>query len=72
MDENRLQGKAKQAKGKIRETVSDVTGDESNKLKGKLEQAEGKIQEGYGKVKDEARAESAKRHERDEPDDKAL
>jgi len=50
MSEDEIKGKMKQAKGKIREGIGEVTGDTSEQLKGKAEQAEGKIQEEIGKT----------------------
>ena len=40
----------KEAKGKIREDVAKITGNESQKIKGKAEQVKGKVKEA-GKVK---------------------
>ena len=56
MDKNRIEGKADQLKGKIKEVSGALTDDESLRLKGQAEQVGGKLKEGYGKVKDELRA----------------
>jgi uncharacterized protein YjbJ (UPF0337 family) len=55
VDKDRVEGSAKQMKGKVKETAGDVTGDKSLKAKGKKDRAVGKVQNGWGKVKDSAR-----------------
>jgi len=51
MNDQETKGKIEQAKGKIREEVGKLTGDESEQLKGKIEQVKGKVQEEVGKAK---------------------
>lgn len=50
--QDRDQGMVDQLKGKVKETVGDVTGDNSTKYGGKLDQAKGKAREGLADAKD--------------------
>lgn len=52
---DRVKGAAKNAGGKIKETIGKVTGDKRTQAEGKKEQAAGKVQETYGRAKDKAR-----------------
>jgi uncharacterized protein YjbJ (UPF0337 family) len=52
MDKNRVEGWAKEAKGKVKEGVAEVTGDDELQAEGKLDQAKGKAQNLYGQAKD--------------------
>ena len=52
---DRVEGAAKQAKGKIKETVGKVTGDAKTEAEGKADKAEGKVQNTVGGIKDKAR-----------------
>jgi uncharacterized protein YjbJ (UPF0337 family) len=54
-DKDRVKGAAKNAGGKIKETIGKVTGDKSTQAEGKKEKAVGKVQETYGRAKDKAR-----------------
>ena len=47
--EDRVAGKAKQAKGKANEVAGAVKGKTSQELKGKAQKAAGKVQEKLGK-----------------------
>jgi uncharacterized protein YjbJ (UPF0337 family) len=47
---NSLAGKAKQAKGRVKDAVGGLTGDGRLQVEGKIDQAEGKIQNAIGKV----------------------
>ncbi len=49
MADNKTEGKAKQVKGKVNETVGAATGDRSKEAKGKAQNASGKAQEKVGK-----------------------
>jgi uncharacterized protein YjbJ (UPF0337 family) len=55
MDKDRVEGAAKQAKGKIKETVGKVTGDAKTEAEGNADKAEGKVQNTVGGLKDKAR-----------------
>ena len=55
MDKDRVEGVAKQAKGKIKEIVGKVTGDAKTEAEGKADKAEGKVQNTVGGIKDKAR-----------------
>ena len=55
MDKDRIEGAAKQAKGKIKEGVGKVTGDTKTEAEGQAEKTEGKIQNTVGGIKDKAR-----------------
>lgn len=55
MDKDRVEGAAKNIKGKIKEGVGKVTGDTKTEAEGKADQVEGKVQNTVGGVKDKAR-----------------
>jgi uncharacterized protein YjbJ (UPF0337 family) len=48
--ENEIEGKGKELKGRIRDGVADITGNESEQAKGKAEKLEGKVQQKFGKA----------------------
>ena len=48
MDQNRFEGAAREAAGKVEEAVGDFTGDADTRIRGKIDQAAGKIQKNYG------------------------
>ena len=52
MDKDRVEGAAKQAKGKLKETVGKVTGDAKTEAEGKADKTEGKVQNTVGGIKD--------------------
>jgi uncharacterized protein YjbJ (UPF0337 family) len=51
MTDDIAKGKAKQAEGRVRQKVGDLTDNHSEQAKGVAQQVEGKVQEGIGKVK---------------------
>ena len=55
MDENRISGTARNARGKAEEAVGRVTEDLKRQVQGKLDQAAGAAQEFYGQTADTAR-----------------
>lgn len=55
MDKDRVEGAAKNIKGKIKEGVGKVTGDSKTEAEGKADQVEGKVQNTVGGAKDKAR-----------------
>jgi len=55
MDKNRVEGKAKDIKGRVKRQVGEWTGDSQMQSEGTMDQAEGKVQNAWGKVKDAAR-----------------
>ena len=55
MDENRISGTARNARGKAEEAVGRVTEDLKRQVQGKLDQATGAAQEFYGQTADTAR-----------------
>ena len=55
MDKDRIEGSAKNIKGKIKEGVGKLTGDTKTEAEGKADQAEGKVQNTIGGIKDKAR-----------------
>ncbi len=55
MDKNRVEGKGKNIKGKVREGIGKATGNDQQIARGKIEQAEGKTREKVGQAKDEVR-----------------
>jgi uncharacterized protein YjbJ (UPF0337 family) len=52
MDENRLEGTARNVGGKVQEGLGRMTGDSESQAKGKLNQAMGAAQDFYGQAKD--------------------
>ena len=67
MDKDRIKGKIDEIKGDIKERVGGATKDRSTQGEGMLDQAKGKVQGGFGKLKDEGRAERDR--ERTEPEE---
>jgi len=68
MDKNRVEGKAKDIKGRVKRQVGEWTDDAKLQGEGAMDQAEGKVQNAWGKVKDAARDvrdESHRDHDRD-------
>jgi uncharacterized protein YjbJ (UPF0337 family) len=51
MNRDELDGKAKQVKGKVKQSVSHLTDDERLHDEGVADEAEGEVQEGFGKAK---------------------
>jgi len=54
MNQDRLEGKWKQLKGKVRERWGKLTDDDVDVVAGKRDHLAGKIQERYGIARDEA------------------
>jgi uncharacterized protein YjbJ (UPF0337 family) len=55
MDKDRIQGSFDQAKGKVKEGVGKMTGDQKTQAEGKVDQAKGKIENTIGSAKDKLR-----------------
>ena len=55
MDKNRVEGSFDQAKGKVKEGVGNLTGDQKLKGEGKADQAAGKVENAVGSAKDKIR-----------------
>jgi uncharacterized protein YjbJ (UPF0337 family) len=55
MDKDRIEGAAKQAKGKVKEIAGKFTGDSKLKGEGKTDQVAGKVQNAIGGIKDTLR-----------------
>jgi uncharacterized protein YjbJ (UPF0337 family) len=55
MDKDRVEGKLKDAAGRVQRQVGEWTNDEEAQSKGTAKQVEGKVQNAWGKVKDAAR-----------------
>ena len=55
MNQDRIRGRWKQIKGKVKEQWGKLTDDDIDAIAGKRDQLEGKIQERYGFEKDRAR-----------------
>jgi uncharacterized protein YjbJ (UPF0337 family) len=55
MDKNRVAGAAKQAKGAVKETIGNITGDAKLQSEGKSDKVEGKIQNAIGGASDAVR-----------------
>ncbi|QMW21694.1 CsbD family protein [Sandaracinobacteroides saxicola] len=60
MDNDRIEGAAKNIGGKIKEGVGKLTGDAKLQTEGKLDQAEGKAQNAVGGIKDKVRETTAR------------
>ncbi len=69
MDKDRIKGKVDEIKGDIKERIGGATKDRSTQGEGMLDQAKGKVQGGFGKLKDEGRAEREQERERKEPEE---
>lgn len=52
MDQDRMKGSLKEAKGHVKETAGKALGDEKLKREGQTDQVEGKVQNVVGGVKD--------------------
>lgn len=50
-NKDELKGKYEQAKGTVKETVGDATGNRDLEAEGQADQAEGETQETWGKIK---------------------
>ena len=55
VDRDRVEGAAKNLKGKVKEGVGKVTGDAKLKSEGKADQVKGKVQNAIGGAKDAVR-----------------
>jgi uncharacterized protein YjbJ (UPF0337 family) len=55
MDKDRIQGGIDQAKGKVKEGVGKLTGDQKTEAEGKVDQAKGKVENAIGGAKDKLR-----------------
>jgi uncharacterized protein YjbJ (UPF0337 family) len=55
MDKNRVEGSFDQAKGKVKEGVGNLTGDQKLKGEGKADQVAGKVENAVGSAKDKIR-----------------
>ncbi|WP_419813866.1 CsbD family protein [Glacieibacterium sp.] len=55
MDEDRIEGAAKNIGGKIKEGFGKLVGDSKTEAEGKADQVEGKVQNTYGGAKDAVR-----------------
>ena len=55
MDKDRISGSFDQAKGKVKETAGDLTGDDKLKGEGIADQVAGKIKSTVGGIKDKIR-----------------
>jgi len=63
VDNDRVEGSAKNLGGKIKEAAGKVTGDEKLKREGQADQVAGKVQNAVGGIKDKLR-ESTEKNER--------
>ena len=55
MDRDRVEGSAKNLKGKVKEATGKLTGDAKLKSEGKADQVAGKVQNAFGGAKDAVR-----------------
>ena len=52
--ENQIEGTADQVKGRVRNALGGLTGDNSQQLKGKAEELKGKVQKSFGEGQSDA------------------
>ena len=64
VDDDRIEGAAKNIGGKIKEGVGKAVGDEKLRREGQVDQVKGRAENAIGGIKDEAREELRKRDER--------
>jgi uncharacterized protein YjbJ (UPF0337 family) len=57
MDKDRVEGSAKQAKGKVKEVAGKALGDTKTETEGKADQVKGKVQNTVGGIKDSLKGE---------------
>jgi uncharacterized protein YjbJ (UPF0337 family) len=55
VDQDRVEGPVKEAGGKVKEELGDLTDDPSTEAEGQAEQVEGKLQNEWGETKDAVR-----------------
>ena len=55
MNKNRMEGAAREMKGKTKQITGDLTDDERMEAEGRADRATGKFQRGAGKVQDKMR-----------------
>lgn len=55
MDKDRIEGSAKDMKGKVKESIGKLTGDRKTEMDGTADRAEGKTQNTIGGIKDTLR-----------------
>ena len=55
MNKDQTQGRIEQAKGKVKEVVGNIVGNDELELKGKIQKTGGKAQAAYGDVKEDVR-----------------
>jgi uncharacterized protein YjbJ (UPF0337 family) len=51
MNKDELEGKAKEIKGRVKQSVGDLTDDEKLTDEGVADEAEGEVQKGFGKAR---------------------
>ena len=51
--QNQLEGKGEDLKGRVKDAVGGLTGDESLQAEGKLDRLKGKIQDTFGKAEED-------------------
>ena len=56
VDENRMEGAARNIGGKIQDAVGAVTGDTATQARGQMNRAAGSAQQAYGEALDEVRS----------------
>ncbi len=54
MDENRIEGTARDVGGKLQDAAGGLTGDAPTQARGKAKQVAGQVQDAYGQVADQA------------------
>ena len=52
VDDDRVEGSAKNLKGKVKEGLGKLTGDSKTEAEGKVDQTKGKVQNTVGGIKD--------------------
>ena len=67
MDPDRIEGRGEQIRGKLRGLWGKITGQPKDRVRGAIERGVGNVQEGYGRLKDEARADAERQREQAPP-----
>lgn len=60
MNKDQTKDRFEEAKGKVKEVVGDVVGNDELELKGKIQKSDGKAQAAYGDLKEEIKDASKK------------
>jgi uncharacterized protein YjbJ (UPF0337 family) len=68
MNKDQVEGKVKDAAGRVQRQVGEWTGDSEAQVKGVAKQVEGKVQNAWGNVKDAGKKSADKQAAQDQPE----